>query len=1100
MSRGDVKRHVGIHRLPVGAVLLVSCLLVQAGRAEVQLRDPWEAAYAGDDASGKHVVALWQFDAGHDLEDSSGHGHGLTLRGGKIAPDGKFGGALESFPGHPVEDKPHGARAANHRDLSPKGAFTFDLWVQPKPEFADYPNAFLVDKKYVAHDDYQLILTGADRNGSRRLRANLGFGADSATYTSNPLRVETGTWYHVAFVYDGAGAGSFYLNGRPWGSVHHAGRKSITHGTHPLVLGDRIGSHYGGFPGRLDQVRICTGTREFRRASITRVSDRGSFRRAEPDATVRLALANLQRSALEGATAIVALDGRNAKEIQLPKLDAGQAHPIEFAIDTRLRPDTYRFEARLRLPDGEADAFAESFPITIVPRRPPDRFPVVMWGLYGPERVEKEFDRLEHIGFTHVLGLGADYGAIWEAKRPIEAAKPNRIQATKRVLDEALEQDIGMLAALSPGRYLRNREEFLRIDRKGKPYERKDICALSPGIRDFCRNVGTSVAQTYGAFPAFAGALIHTEVRDSAQVCFHDHDRAAYREHSGGEIPEQVSIKRGVKYGDLKGYPSSRVIADDDPILQYCQWYWALGDGWNGLNSAVHEGLDSVGRDDFWTFNDPAVRVASRCGSGGSVDYLSQWTYSYPDPIRIGLATDELFAMAGGAAHEQGVMKMTQIIWYRSGTAPIPKSDADAVTPQARWEVEQPDAPFITIAPMHLREAFWTKIARPIRGIMYHGWPSLVQTDSTGGYRFTHPQTQHELTRLIDQVIEPLGPTLLNVPGVRSDVAFLESFAAQMFAGRGTYGWGGGWLADANLIMQYAHLQPTIVYDETITQKGLEGFRVLVLADCDVLTQSVVDKIKAFQSSGGIIVGDARLTPAIKPDIRMEVYNRTKKAADDKKALLARAAKLRSELDARYKRPVDTSDADVIPHRRRYHETDYIFLVNDGREAGAYVGHHGLVMERGLPTEANVTIRRKGGTVYDLVRHREVASAAKDDQLTVNVHLGPCDGRMLMVCPQRIDSVRIAAPEQAVRGKQVKCTIDILDAKGQPVDAVIPVRVAIEDSEARPAEFSGHYAAIGGKLDLTLDIATNDPKGAWQLAVEELASGRRSAHYFRVGD
>ena len=28
---------------------------------------------------------------------------------------------------------------------------------------------------------------------------------------------------------------------------------------------------------------------------------------------------------------------------------------------------------------------------------------------------------------------------------------------------------------------------------------------------------------------------------------------------------------------------------------------------------------------------------------------------------------------------------------------------------------------FITIAPMHLREALWCKISRPIQGIMYHG-------------------------------------------------------------------------------------------------------------------------------------------------------------------------------------------------------------------------------------------------------------------------------------------------------------------------------------------------------------------------------------------
>ena len=57
---------------------------------------------------------------------------------------------------------------------------------------------------------------------------------------------------------------------------------------------------------------------------------------------------------------------------------------------------------------------------------------------------------------------------------------------------------------------------------------------------------------------------------------------------------------------------------------------------------------------------------------------------------------------------------------------------------------------------------------------------------------------------------------------------------------------------------------------------------------------------------------------------------------------------------------------------RRYGTTDYLFAINDRREFGDYVGQHGLVMENGLPSEAVLTVRRPGGTVYDLVDHRVV--------------------------------------------------------------------------------------------------------------------------------
>jgi hypothetical protein len=168
---------------------------------------------------------------------------------------------------------------------------------------------------------------------------------------------------------------------------------------------------------------------------------------------------------------------------------------------------------------------------------------------------------------------------------------------------------------------------------------------------------------------------------------------------------------------------------------------------------------------------------------------VSHWTYSYPDPLKIGQVADALSAMAAGRPGQQ-VMKMTQIIWYRSQTAPeLPADEAE----HTAWEKAQPEARFITIAPDHLREAFWAKIARPIRGIMYHGWGSLVDAGDDHAYRYTNPKTKEVLTELLHSVVQPLGPTFLQVPDRAADVALLESFSSQVFAGRGSSGWGRSW-------------------------------------------------------------------------------------------------------------------------------------------------------------------------------------------------------------------------------------------------------------------------------------------------------------------
>jgi hypothetical protein len=399
---------------------------------------------------------------------------------------------------------------------------------------------------------------------------------------------------------------------------------------------------------------------------------------------------------------------------------------------------------------------------------------------------------------------------------------------------------------------------------------------------------------------------------------------------------------------------------------------------------------------------------------------------------------------------------------------------------------------------MHLREAFWTKIARPIRGIMYHGWESLVPTGSPGGYRYTHPETQRELARLIHEVVQPLGPTLLQTPAIRSDVAQLQSFASEVFAGSGTWGWGRSWLSDAFLVLLYARLQPEIVFDETVVQRGLDGYRVLLLADCEVLTESVAARIREFQQRGGIVVGDQRLPPSIKPNVLLPCYQRTGDAKADKAALMVLAEKLRQDLGSRYHRYVDTDNPDVIPYLRRNKGADYVFLVNDRREYGEYVGHHGMVMENGLPSRATVSIGRPSGFAYDLVEHRAMPVKQQDGRLLAQVNLAPCDGLLCMIVSTRIDRVAIDGPVLAPRGEAVTYSIAVLDPQGRPVEAVVPMDIRVRDAAGGEAEFSGYHAAIDGKLTLKLTIAPNDPMGIWQLDARELASGRKTSYSFRV--
>ena len=1084
-----------IKAVSFSSVLAASLIASALAFAEDQ---PWQKLYTGKEATGPQVIGLWQFQPGKEAKDSSGKGNKLTLRGkSRFVKGGKFGSCLEIFDaGKGKENHAEGAFAADKPQLSPKGAFTLEAWFKLKPEASTVSGLFLIDKKYYtyakaipnANRDYCFYLDKA--GGKRRLTAYLGYEKDSAFYRSETVPLEDGRWYYAAFAYDGRGMGRFFLDGEPVGRVIHKGRGPVSPGPYPFCIGARVGSTYVGFPGFIDQVRITNGIASHLQGGIEASASAGRsvFVRMEKDAKVALSLFNDTGKKLDGGTANVELAG-STWSFPISAVAPSGSHLIELPIDTTARPDKYQMKVTISAKGGtQVFQSVQEIPITIVPRPLPNQMPVVMWG-------GGDMQRLKEIGFTHQLTWLIDYNRVLDAGKPVDLWSSDLGER----LDNYLANGFGAVANLYPARWMGRQkalvEKYERVDRGGQRYGKEDVCGNFKEVQEYCYNIGASVAQSFGQYPALSGSLIHSEVRGHTALCFHKHDKEAFFKASGLKIPVDLQGKTGRSYTKVKGFPLKRIIPDNDPLLSYLGWFWKQGDGWNGLHSNVSRGLHSTGRDDIFTFYDPAVRVPSRWGSGGDVDVISQWTYSYPDPIKIGQATDELFAMAGGRPGQR-VMKMTQVIWYRTGTTgDVPEDESK----RAQWEKDKPDAKFVTIAPDHMREAFWSKISRPIRGIMYHGYTSLVEVKgNTHGYRFTNPETQQVLTELTRDVVRPLGPTLLQVPDRKADVGILQSFSSQMYAGRGSWGWSHLWDADVHLVLQYAQLQPRILYEETVVRDGLEGLKVLVMANCDVLPESVAKKVLAFQHSGGLIVGDERLAPGITPDILIRSYKRINKPDEDKAALKARAADLRTELDDFYERYGDSSNPDVVVRFRQHGSTDYLFALNDKRTFGDYVGHHGKVMEKGLPNEARLSVQRKKGYVYDLVAHKRVRNFRRDGALSIDMSFGPGDGHLLMITNAPISSVKIDKIPATARGSKSPLNIQVASSFGRSLEGVIPIELKVVDPEGRPAEPSGYYGALNGNLNLDLSLAKNDLPGKWKISVRELASGKSKEATFEV--
>ncbi len=1054
-----------------------------------RLQETWESGYTKDDVSGAHVLGCWKFDGDDALRDASGKGNDLTLRGARVGGVGKFAGGLESFPGFPIADESHSAQTGAKPRLSPQGAFTMEMWIQAKADFKPKLRCFLLDKKYVDQADYQWTLGEADKGGRRRMTVSLGFGAESRVFHSEPVMLEAGAWHHVAFTYDAAGEGRFFADGQAAGVARHAGLGAITPGVKPLSIGDRLGSNHGGFPGFIDEVRICDGVLNFEQVALRIATSRAVWRRMEQAKPVEVVVTNLRRVPMTDAAVHLSFGG-GEEAFTIPALAPGKDFTAKFTVNTALKPGGYSLGARLKVGEYQTGRSAD---YQIMPRPVAGAMPVIMWGAGSGEMA-----RLKDIGFTHYIGIHPDVGDIWAQGKAGAPGKPDTIAATRKALDDALSNGLNVIASISPGAFLAKDAKHLRVDRNGVPYPRTDICASLPEFAPFFENVGRSVSKAYGDHPAFAAALIDSEVRDASAPSFNAVDVESYRKFANTEIPAEVVTRGGVDWTKLKDFPADRVVADDHPILKYYRWFWTVGDGWNALHSALNKGVKSAGRRDFFTWFDPAVRQPAIGGAGGTVDVLGHWTYTYPAPLSIGLCADQLAAMSAAGGRNQQVMKMTQLIWYRSQTAPVgQKAPGDVVA----WEDHDPEAAYITIAPMHLREAFWTKIARPVQGIMYHGWESLVQTAGTSAYRHTNPNTVHVLKELIHDVVVPLGPTLTRLADERCEVAFLESFTSQMFARRGSYGNNSGWPADVWLALQHAHVACDVLFEETLVKNGLSGRKVLVMPECDVLSKPVVERILAWQKKGGKIVADEFLCPALKADVTLASFKRTKKADADKARVLELAVTLGPQV-AQLGVPskITCDNPEIVIRTRRHGDALYVFVVNDKRESGRYVGQHGLVMENGLPSSGLLSLKQEQVNVYDLTRGGGfiVPKRGEEGSASWPVNLGPCDGRIFMVTPNPLLGITLDAPETATRGNTATIKTTISTTQNATMKAIVPMRVDIHDANGRPAEGTGFYAAENGLLTLELNIATNDDPGVWEVRVRELASGMEAVRWMRV--
>lgn len=799
---------------------------------------------------------------------------------------------------------------------------------------------------------------------------------------------------------------------------------------------------------------------------------RQCFLRNETGAILVLKVVNSGTDALKKLQISGKTGNLPARSVRLGELKAGTSAELRFPMETRLFPGKYRLDLEVSAEKAGKTVVSKAAADYQIGPLYHDAMPVVMWGGSG-------YKSYQEIGFTHQTFGGSGSHALFGMK---SAVNRNRMKS----LDQMLADGFRVLDNFGVSHYPKYVKRYPRFNREGKP--ENNLEASNPGAREMCRKVAEDFIRIYGGHPALDGALVNSEIRDRSQPSFGKVEPAAFRKFAGCDIPLEVKGRLPPPYSWIKEFPVSRVIPDNFPLLVYYRWFWKTGDGWNSMNSLLHDTYKKHVTRPFWTFYDPAVRVPPIWGSGGHVDYLNHWTYATPDPINIAVNTAQLQAMAAGRPG-QGIMNMTQIITYRSMTAPI----GQTVKNEPAWVRKYPRGRYITLAPDMMREAVWAQLSKRTSGIMFHGASSLVDESKKRGYNptfyvYTNPETKDVLKKLLSTVVKPLGPALKRVQERKPEVAILESFASAMFAGRCNWGWT-GWSFDAHLLLLWANLSPAVVYEETLLRDGFGNLKVLVMPDCDILPESVFKAVQDFQRKGGIIVADENLVPRITPDILLPAWGRSGNFVQDKKDLQNAGRTLRKQLEPYFQPYSDSSDPDLVTWVRTSGETDYLFVINDKRTFGDYIGQYGKVMEKGLPITGTVTVRRKVGAVYDPVEGKAVPFEYTRGKTVIPVRFSSSGGKLFLLLPEKIGRIKLDIPFSAKNGGIIQLKISLETVSGKPVKSIHPIQIEVRDNEGKLTCDSTSAALENGIYSQSLTIPLNAAIGQWKIKVVDSASG-----------
>ncbi len=837
--------------------------------------------------------------------------------------------------------------------------------------------------------------------------------------------------------------------------------------------------------------------------------------RGTEQAKLSFSIENLNGIDVSNVQAVVSVAGLKVREIDLGMLTDGSSTRLSVPFETYLKPGWRNAKVTVSAvtPDGRIREHTESFKVGIGPRH--------------AERMQLSFgdsnqyvSRIAELGFTRcTFGDGGGFSvgrAAPESDVMSEVCRAALDEATMAGVEIVLgaKWDIVIPAGKKQSQFERHDAEGKT--RKSSSWRKEELEIGDPELCAANATVWSAWAKAFAEYPSFACLLPFSEFRDGAFPSFGGGEAKRYQEETGHVMPTEDPFVSGrANENDVfKRYPS-RVIPDDDPSLQDLSWYWHGGDGWPRFLSAISDAVCDVaakaGKHGFDVLWEPCVRCPPCWGSGGRATEIRQWVYPNPEPMSVAGPAEEVLAMVSGQPGQKPLMAI-QLMAYRTLLAPVDEPVEN--TPE--WATRFPRSRFLAQADDVMTESVWSALAKPIKGLQFYPRQVLLEhpAGAPTGYVFSNPSLPKTMRRLLGELVAPLGPTLLKIGREKPDVVVFENFTAFVVGGAE---FGKGWHAAPVTMLQRARLDPAVVYEDMILRGALDGVKVVYAPESRCVSASILSALKEFRARGGILVCDRHAPKALERDFDidsisfgkppamdypefMEARAKNSKADENrvktryaKKAMIDQAEQFRKFLGQRFQGRSDSSSAEIVVYNRRWHDTDYLFAVNDNRTFGNYVGPWGRMMEKGEPFEGWVSMRDSDAhvkAVYELSRGGEMKFVRERGVVKVPLRYETCDGRLLVFLAEKIATVDLRGE---IKGRELTAEMRVLDGSHRVVDAALPVEIRVYDAAGVELDGAGYLCAEGGIARISVPLNVDDAQGKYRIDCLDRASGLRKS-------